>query len=84
MHDKRNNAHLGNWMAFGKSLNLHAANARCHIDCQASFQPKKKKAIWEAMLQESAFDSIVQSFPLYQLNEQDSKANFFLARIELM
>ncbi len=33
MHDKRNNAHLGNWMAFGKSLNLHAANVRCHIDC---------------------------------------------------
>ncbi len=45
---------------------------------------QKKQAIWEAMLQESAFDSIVQSFPLYQLNEQDSKANFFLARIELM
>ncbi len=64
MHDKRNNAHLENWMALGKSLNLHAANARCHIDCQASFQQKKKKkkAIWEAMLQESAFDSIVQSF----------------------
>ncbi len=37
MHDKRNNAHLGNWMAFGKSLNLHEANARCHIDCLASF-----------------------------------------------
>ncbi len=35
-------------------------------------------------IEESAFDSIVQSFPLYQLNGPGSKANFFLARIELM